>query len=172
MGVEMPWFEVECVLCQVPNSEISFTQKNSWLYHCARLCNGPCDGMLPACLLLVLLQHSFNFLSQNLSMIDLRVQGLIKNWTQPESAQHEDGWCSWCFEETTQALWCTLPLRKLFEVCQTPMCRILCADVRACACVQAPCVCGSRASHPAQHSALQHQHQVQAVQVQAKTHAT
>ena len=24
MGVEMPWFEVECVLCQVPNSEISF----------------------------------------------------------------------------------------------------------------------------------------------------
>jgi CRP-like cAMP-binding protein len=47
----------------------------------------------------------------------LRCQGLIEDWACPEPAHLQVGWCSWCFEETQQALWCSMaaPVRPLFQ---------------------------------------------------------
>ena len=44
-------------------------------------------------------------------------QNLVADTEQGELCKLEEGWCSWCFEETTQGLWCVLPapLRDLYQ---------------------------------------------------------
>ena len=45
--------------------------------------------------------------------------------------QNITGWCSWCFEETTQVLWCSLPL-PLRSIHQCSYCRKFTARCQRC----------------------------------------
>jgi len=60
-------------------------------------------------------------------------QDLVTSWEDGEASEVEEGWCSWCFEETTQVLFCRGGLSRNLYQCSyceqvTARCMRCCKD--------------------------------------------
>ena len=128
LGVMVPWHESQCLVCQVCDFFLLCVCWGSGDKKCClapidvRACLWSQDLSFPSicpdtgkdtlfewvCTCTNTHTHTHPLLSTMPP-----AQGLITEWTEAEATRLEDGWCSWCFEETTQGLWPLYPLSRI-----------------------------------------------------------